>query len=191
MPRGIAKNPELKSKRISEAKLKNPTRYWLGKKLPEAMSQKLRTINIGRKHTQEWKDKMSVFQKNRKRGKFSEESRLKMSESQKRIKRNNPISKSKLNLLERRGLKYRIWRSAIYARDLYTCQACNDKTGGNLVGHHILNFSKYIELRYEISNGITLCSECHDEFHKVYGLKNNTREQLDEFLSENPFITHT
>jgi len=34
-----------------------------------------------------------------------------------------------------------------------------------------------------IDNGITLSEKAHREFHKKYGIKNNTNEQLEEFLA--------
>jgi len=37
--------------------------------------------------------------------------------------------------------------------------------------------------RTSIDNGITLSKEVHKEFHKRYGIKNNTREQLEEFIN--------
>lgn len=32
-------------------------------------------------------------------------------------------------------------------------------------------------------NGITLSKKAHKEFHHIYGTKNNTKEQLIEFLN--------
>jgi len=33
-----------------------------------------------------------------------------------------------------------------------------------------------------LRNGITLSKKAHNEFHKKYGKRNNTPEQLNEFL---------
>jgi hypothetical protein len=83
----------------------------------------------------------------------------------------------------RKNIEYRLWRESVYARDHWTCQRCQDNTGGNLNPHHILNFAKWIELRFAIDNGITLCTKCHNKFHKKYGTRNNTQEQLNEFFN--------
>jgi len=85
------------------------------------------------------------------------------------------------NQIIRHSIEYKLWGGAVYARDNYTDQ----KTGirsGNLVAHHIQNFSSYPELRFAINNGITLSKESHREFHKRYGIKNNTLEQIEEFI---------
>lgn len=92
------------------------------------------------------------------------------------------------NELLRRNSDYREWRKSVFERDGYTCQCCKE-VGGNLRGHHILNWSSNKELRYDINNGITLCNKCHDlgqdnSFHNTYGTHNNTKEQLEEFLLE-------
>lgn len=75
----------------------------------------------------------------------------------------------------------KLWRKACFERDNYTCQATGE-WGGKLVVHHINNFADFPELRTSISNGITLTDVAHREFHKKYGKRNNTREQLQEFL---------
>lgn len=40
---------------------------------------------------------------------------------------------------------------------------------------------KCLELHYKYGLGVCLCKEVHEEFHKIYGKKNNTREQYEEF----------
>lgn len=85
------------------------------------------------------------------------------------------------NNQERTTSEYRLWVRAIFERDHFTCQKYGTK-GGELVAHHINNFSQFPELRVAIDNGITLSKKAHTEFHKKYGRINNTREQLNEFL---------
>lgn len=89
--------------------------------------------------------------------------------------------------IDKRTKEYKDWRKKVYERDNYTCAACKDDSGGNLHAHHILNYSHNKDLRYNIDNGITLCDKCHNpsvkgSFHNIYGTKNNTKEQLKEFL---------
>lgn len=89
---------------------------------------------------------------------------------------------------ERHSYEYRKWRKDIYERDNFTCQCCGKTINDSkLNAHHILNFSEYEELRYENSNGITLCDECHSpnvkgSFHSIYGTHNNTKNQLEEYI---------
>jgi len=83
-------------------------------------------------------------------------------------------------------IEFRLWREAVFARDNWSCQKCGARNGNGkeiyLNPHHIKNFADCIELRTSIENGITLCKNCHKLFHKIYGYKNNTREQIVEFL---------
>jgi len=81
----------------------------------------------------------------------------------------------------RKSRQYELWRNYCFERDNFTCQISGN-SGGNLVVHHINNFSDFPELRLVINNGITLCEELHKEFHHIYGVKNNTEEQLNEFI---------
>lgn len=83
----------------------------------------------------------------------------------------------------RASVEYKLWVNAVYSKDNFTCQKTGVR-GGKLVAHHILNFSSHKELRFAIDNGITLSREAHEEFHKIYGKKNNSREQLEEFLNK-------
>lgn len=89
--------------------------------------------------------------------------------------------------VERSTYEYRDWRRKIFERDLYTCQCCKAKNGFGkyirLEAHHIFDWKNNTKLRYEITNGITLCQNCHTKFHSLYGKKGNSDLQLKEFLN--------
>lgn len=76
---------------------------------------------------------------------------------------------------------YDLFRKKVFERDNYTCQLCGDKKGGNLVVHHLDSYDWCKEKRLSIENGITLCEECHKEFHSKYGYGKNTILQYNEF----------
>jgi len=80
----------------------------------------------------------------------------------------------------RTSTEFADWRKAVFERDNYVCQKTKER-GGKLHPHHIQNFADYPELRFTVNNGITLSKKAHQEFHKIYGNKNNTMEQLKEF----------
>jgi len=99
---------------------------------------------------------------------------------------NNPHYNSQLTQEEReRGRSYQeyyAWREKVYERDNYTCQCCGRK-GVELNAHHIFNYSTHKELRTDLANGITLCKDCHDLFHQIYGRFNNNDKQINEFIA--------
>jgi hypothetical protein len=162
--------------------------------------------NLGFKHSEESKKRMSIAQTGKK---LSEETRKKMSKSKTGLKRSKEFSeKQSLRLtgkpnLNHRGEKHWNWKGGIspereliresiesqkwkkdcLIRDKFTDQKYGT-IGGKLVVHHILNFSSHPETRFDINNGITLSEKAHDEFHHKYGNRNNNREQLMEFLTK-------
>lgn len=62
----------------------------------------------------------------------------------------------------RNSVEYKLWRTNVFRRDDYTCQACGSR-GIYLQADHVLSFSNYPDLRFEILNGRTLCIPCHKE----------------------------
>ena len=102
------------------------------------------------------------------------------------IGENNPNYSTELTQEEREnGRKidgYATWRKKVYEKDNYTCQCCGDNKGHNLNSHHLDGYNWCKEKRTDINNGVTLCEDCHKEFHNIYGKGNNTKEQFDEFM---------
>ena len=69
----------------------------------------------------------------------------------------------------RKSTPYKQWRTAVFERDDYTCQFCNER-GGELHADHIKPFALFPELRLDIDNGRTLCADCH-RTTDTYGVK--------------------
>jgi hypothetical protein len=85
----------------------------------------------------------------------------------------------------RNNFEYLKWKFQVFNRDNYVCQCCGSHD--KLEAHHIVNYLSNEDKRTDISNGITLCRECHSayvfgSFHDIFGTFNNTKEQLDEYI---------
>lgn len=90
--------------------------------------------------------------------------------------------KTYLNQAIRSTNKYSEWRVQVFQRDLFICQACKKKSEGDLNAHHIKAFHIILKEQdinsieqalqcnsiWDISNGITLCEDCHKNIHKNY-----------------------
>lgn len=62
---------------------------------------------------------------------------------------------------ERNDVAYQEWRMKVWQRDEFKCKMFNENCEGSIIAHHILPWRDYVELRYEINNGITLCHAHH------------------------------
>ena len=71
----------------------------------------------------------------------------------------------------------------VLKRDNYTCQCCGDNnTKRNIEVHHLDGYDWCKQKRTDETNGITLCHNCHKNFHSIYGYGNNTKEQFEEWI---------
>lgn len=61
-----------------------------------------------------------------------------------------------------------IWKREVKKLANYTCDCCK-KTKCKLHSHHLDNYKHHEELRYNVYNGVCLCSECHKAFHVFMG----------------------
>ena len=132
--------------KLRQAKLKNPIRYWLGKKRDEMIGNQ-RGFKKGQKPWNNGKKMIKTSGKNHWNWKGG-------------------ISPRMLNTPE-----YKLWRKSVFERDDYTCQFCGQR-GGNLEADHIKPWSLYPELRFAIDNGRTLCIDCHRKTD-TYGGRNH------------------
>lgn len=98
--------------------------------------------------------------------------------------RYNPALTSEEREYKRNDIDYYEWRRKVFERDSYSCIVCGDNKGGNLVAHHKDGFGWCRERRTDIDNGVTLCKQCHKDFHILYRSKNNTESQYNEWVKE-------
>ena len=71
--------------------------------------------------------------------------------------------RTKLKMSDRRidDSRMRDWSKEVKKRDGWICRIADINCDGKLESHHILSWSKFPELRYQINNGITLCHAHH------------------------------
>jgi 5-methylcytosine-specific restriction endonuclease McrA len=69
--------------------------------------------------------------------------------------------KTKKNGAIRNSLEYRQWREAVFTRDGYLCVIGGKAHGHKIQADHIKPFALFPDLRLDITNGRTLCEECH------------------------------
>lgn len=165
--------------------MKNNGRFEKGhimsKKMKDKISNSMKNkIDKGEFFNEEHRRKISESKKGNKNAMFgvspSEETRVKRSISLKgkipwnkgkkwpeKSGKNAPGWKGGVSTeheILRHSLEYRLWRTAVFERDDYTCIWCGER-GGELNADHIKPFAYYPELRFAIDNGRTLCVDCH------------------------------
>lgn len=79
--------------------------------------------------------------------------------------------------------KLQVWRTRIYKRDNYTCQVCF-MHGVYIQAHHLNSWDSNKKERYNLANGISLCRECHKDFHQEYGMGQNTLDEFNEWRED-------
>lgn len=72
--------------------------------------------------------------------------------------------KSSETHLLRASAAFSKWRNDVFSRDNFTCQMCGVR-GGKLHPHHIKSFAGFPKERFDLSNGMTLCENCHQALH--------------------------
>lgn len=102
---------------------------------------------------------------------------------------NNPNYNSNLTDVERMSGRYQLhgksisdWRNTVFHDDDHVCQSCN-KRGSTLNAHHLNAWNAFPEQRFDTANGITLCKDCHKDYHHFNGRGDNTLEEFRDHLA--------
>ena len=119
---------------------KNSARYWKGKKMPDETRRKISLTKGGRF----LKDKNGNWKEDR-----------------------NKLKKDPRKDLD---TQYKYWMLEVKKRDSWKCRLLSSDCKGRLEAHHIFNWTDYPELRYVLTNGITLC-----RFHHPLGREEEKR----------------
>ena len=150
----------------------------LGRKLSEEHKEKIRQANKCKRlsvMTDEIRVKISkslTGRNTRGRWKITDEIRQRMSLAQKeRYKtQKHPNYIEDRSLLKkdnrRNDSAYADWRMNVWRRDNFKCRIDDINCIGRIEAHHILSWRDYPELRYKINNGITLCHFHHPRARK-------------------------
>ncbi len=86
--------------------------------------------------------------------------------------------------------QYKAWRYKVKARDNYCCRMPNCSATRKLNAHHIKRWADFPNLRYDVTNGITLCKTCHkivtgnEQFYEslFIDIVNNTEPKKDSYI---------
>lgn len=146
--------------------------------------ERIRYKNLGKKRSEDTRQRMrtAIRRKQGKRGPLSIEHKLKigranhgnsykkgktLSEERKGknhfrwIKDRNKLKRYGDDQKNRRSSAYVTWRKEVWTRDKFKCRMLNSECRGRIEAHHILSYTSYPDLRYDINNGITLCHFHH------------------------------
>ena len=101
--------------------------------------------------------------------------------------KNNPLYNHTLTdeerattLFQRTSAQYKDIRNKTLKRDNFECVVCSSNE--RVVAHHLDGFDKHKDKRFELDNLVTLCGDCHKEFHHAFGYGGNTREQFENYF---------
>lgn len=142
----------------------------------------------GKKHTDETKSMLAKKSK-----KQAEKLRLEIGEEEYLIKMalmKRKISREEFegfvteeNTAIRQSKEGKEWRRSVLRKHNWTCDNCQEP--GSHIAHHLNAFNAYPEQRFDVDNGVCLCEQCHNNFHKKYGKGWNTKEQYSLFKTSN------
>jgi hypothetical protein len=106
-----------------------------------------------------------------------------------RIGKNNPKykdGKSKKRTIKRNLDRRYIKWAKIIKQDKQFCDCCGESFTklNSAHAHHLNSYQYFPKERYDLNNGVALCSECHYKFHGIFGRDWNTKDQYLIFKND-------
>ena len=80
----------------------------------------------------------------------------------------------------RRTKEYREWRIGVIRRDT-KCVVCGSIKGRQ--AHHLNHASFFPIQRFNLDNGVTLCTSCHSQYHNNYHKSTKEKCTVDAFVN--------
>ena len=181
---GVSKNTILRDLRKTNMTLRNPgapaikelhSKSWLVENyivLKRSTSDIANELGCGASLVAQWLKRHSIKARptgSEKGRTMSAEARRKMSLAKKGkyTGSDNPNWKGSLisdDTRERRSYIAKRWREEVLERDHHTCQSCGATE--HLHCHHIKEYQRYPDDRWNVNNGIVLCVTCHEKVHQ-------------------------
>lgn len=75
---------------------------------------------------------------------------------------------------------YFAWRTRVLKRDGFTCVKCGSHE--NLQVHHLWGYNENPELAIVDDNGVTLCKDCHEQYHNINGYYDINPRDFEDFM---------
>ncbi len=87
----------------------------------------------------------------------------------------------------RSSREYRVWRAQVIMRDK-RCVICNSIKSRH--AHHVNHATYFIDQRFDVNNGVTLCSGCHMNYHCNFHRSYRTKCDEYNFMNFVKLSTH-
>lgn len=175
---------EESKEKMRQAKLKNPTRYWLGKKLSPTHNKKIQDglkrfiaknghPGKGKKLPESMKKRISAtLRKKYAQGEIISPFKAKWENGEFGKGSKSPAyidGRSKEGQSLRTSPEYKEWRLKVLRLDGFACRLCGHKSTNLEVDHYPRSFARLyrenkLDLLWDTRNGRTLCKDCHAQF---------------------------
>ncbi len=96
----------------------------------------------------------------------------------------NKIKTDEERIVQRNTSEYKDFVKKVLLRDKRIYYFCGKQSFKNMEVHHLNGYDWFIEGRTDETNAVCLCSDCHLNFHVLYGRGGNTKKQFEQWINK-------